>query len=149
MTDAVQDELAVRDLTARFTDAVNRREPAALGRLFAEDGEWRVPGLEGAVGPAQAADRIEGLLTGFAHLVQLLHSGHVELAGDEATATWYLTESAADGAGTAFTFTGVYRDRLRRTPQGWRFARREFSFLHRERGEDQGRWYSHPDAGHA
>lgn len=137
------DELAVRDAAARFTDAVNRNDPAALGELFTQDGEWVVPGMETTTGPDAAATRIGQLRSTFENLLQLLHSGHVDLAGDTATATWYLSEQASDGE-NAFAFTGVYHDRLRRTDAGWRFARREFTFLYRGRAELPGRWYPHP-----
>jgi uncharacterized protein (TIGR02246 family) len=140
----VQDELAIRDLAARFTDAVNRRDPEAVGRTFADDGEWVVPGLPLSVGPQAAEKQIAGLLESFAYLVQLLHSGLVEVDGDVATASWYLTENASDGSTADFTFVGVYRDELRRGDDGWQFARREFSFLRRAKGELQARCYPHP-----
>lgn len=141
------DDLAIRDLTARFTDAVNRSDPAALGALFTEDGEWVVPGMETTHGPEAAAARIGELRSTFVHLLQLLFSGHVGLAedGQTAAATWYLSESASDGD-KAFAFTGVYRDELRRTEAGWRFARRTFTFLYRGRTELPGKWYPHPAA---
>lgn len=141
------DELAVRDLASRFTDAVNRNDPAALGALFTDDGEWLVPGMETTHGPAEASARIAELRTTFVNLLQLLYSGHVDVAEDgrSATATWYLSENASDGE-NAFVFTGVYRDELRRTDDGWRFARRTFSFLYRGRAELPGKWYPHPAA---
>jgi len=143
----IADELAIRDLAARFTDAVNRNDPEALGALFTEDGEWVVPGMETTHGPAEAATRIGQLRSTFVQLLQLLYSGHVDLADDgrTATATWYLAENASDGE-NAFAFTGVYRDELRRTEAGWRFARRTFSFLYRGRTELPGKWYPHPAA---
>ncbi len=139
------DELAIRDLAARFTDAVNRNDPAALGALFTDDGEWVVPGMETTHGPAEAGARIAQLRAEFVQLLQLLYSGHVDLAGDgqSATATWYLAENASDGD-NAFAFTGVYQDELRKTAAGWRFARRRFSFLYRGRTELPGKWYPHP-----
>lgn len=141
------DELAVRDLAARVTDAVNRNDPAALGALFTEDGEWLVPGMETTHGRDEASARISELRSTFVHLLQMLYSGHVDLADDgySATATWYLAENASDGE-SAFAFTGVYQDELRRTDEGWRFAQRRFSFLYRGRTELPGRWYPHPAA---
>lgn len=143
----IYDELAIRDLAARFTDAVNRNDPSALGALFTEDGEWVVPGMETTTGPEAASARIAQLRSTFVNLLQLLYSGHVDLEGDTdgktATATWYLAEQASDGE-NAFAFTGVYRDLLRRTDDGWRFARREFAFLYRGNAELPGRWYPHP-----
>lgn len=138
------DEMAIRDVVARFTDAVNRNDPAALAALFTDDGEWLVPGMETTVGPAAAAEQIGGLRTMFPNLVQLLHSGHVVIDGDAATGVWYLTESAGTADGTALAFTGVYRDDLVRTDAGWRFSRRTFSFLYRGKVDLAGKWYPHP-----
>lgn len=140
------DENAIRDLAARFTAAVNRGDSKSLGDLFTEDGEWLVPGMPTTAGREAAAQRIDGLRTTFVNLIQLLHSGHVDLDGDRATAEWYLSETARDADGNAVAFTGVYQDDLVRGPAGWRFVRRSFTFLYRGKAELQGRWYPHPAA---
>ena len=146
----VPDELAgrieIRDLTARFTDAVNRRAPKELADLFTEDGQWHVPGLPVATGREAISTVLSGLLKNFTRLIQLTHSGHVDITGDTATATWYITENAEDTDGNAFAFTGVYTDRLARTEDGWRFASRSFAFLRRVKPDGSVRWYPHPNA---
>jgi len=43
----------IRDLAARFSDAVNRRDPDAFGDLFADDGAWEI----GEPFPSRAAGR--------------------------------------------------------------------------------------------
>jgi uncharacterized protein (TIGR02246 family) len=43
----------IRDLAARFSDAVNRRDPDAFGDLFADDGVWAI----GEPFPSRAAGR--------------------------------------------------------------------------------------------
>ncbi|MBO0840716.1 MAG: nuclear transport factor 2 family protein [Sciscionella sp.] len=140
------DQLEIRDLTARFTDAVNRAASADLAGLFIDDGAWHVPGLPPVVGHAAIAAQLDSLLDNFTHLVQLTHSGHVEVDGDDASAVWYITESAEDTAGNAHLFTGVYTDRLTHTAPGWRFRERSFAFLHRTRTPANGKWYPHPGA---
>jgi uncharacterized protein (TIGR02246 family) len=142
-------QLEIRDLTARFTDAVNRHAPKDLASLFAADGEWHVPGVPVASGQEAIAALLAKLLGNFERLVQLTHSGHVDVTGDTATATWYLTENAEDAAGTAYAFTGVYTDRLVNTPDGWRFATRSFAFLQRSKAGGRTRWYDHPLAAEA
>ena len=145
MSDGLADQLEIRELAARFTDAVNRRSPRDVAGTFTEDGEWHVPGVPVTHGRAEAEARLAGLLDNFDRLVQLLHSGQVEVTDDEASATWYLTEIAASSAaGKAFTFVGVYRDALVRTAEGWRFTRRTFDFLYRAKGDVEARWYPHP-----
>jgi uncharacterized protein (TIGR02246 family) len=145
MTDT-DDQLAIRDLTARFTDAVNRRDTQALAATFAEDGEWHVPGVPTVVGRAAIAEHLGGLLKNFQRLIQLTHSGHIDVSGNTAAAAWYLTEAAADAAGNAFDFTGVYTDALVRTTEGWRFRERSFAFLYRSKSTSTGKWYDHPRA---
>ncbi len=145
MSDGLADQLEIRELTARFTDAVNRRAPRDAAALFAEDGEWHVPGVPVARGRAEAEALLTGLLGNFDRLVQLTHSGHVELTDEGATSTWYLSEIASSSSsGKAFTFVGVYRDELVRTAEGWRFAKRAFDFLYRAKGDAEARWYPHP-----
>lgn len=135
---------AIRDLTARFTDAVNRRAPGDLAALFTEDGEWRVPGVPIARGRQAIADLLTSLLGNFPRLVQLTHSGHVDADGDRATAVWYITESAVGDADQGYSFIGVYTDALALTAGGWRFERRTFDFLYRGKASFDGRWYPHP-----
>lgn len=43
----------IRDLAARFSDAVNRRDPDTFGDLFADDGAWEI----GEPFPSRAAGR--------------------------------------------------------------------------------------------
>jgi ketosteroid isomerase-like protein len=139
-------ELEIRNLSARFTDAVNRRASTDLAGLFVEDGTWHVPGVPTVVGQPAIAAQLDTLLTNFERLIQLGHSGHVEVAGDTAKAVWYLTELAQDAAGNGFAFTGVYTDELVRTGEGWRFTERRFDFLFRARVEFGAKWYAHPAA---
>lgn len=139
-----EDELEIRNVAARFTDAVNRAASADLAALFADDSTWEVPGLPPVHGQAAVAAQLDSLLANFAGLVQLTHSGHVDVAGDVASAVWYLTEHAVDAAGTEYTFTGVYRDELVRTAHGWRFRTRRFDFLRRAKSPARAKWYAHP-----
>lgn len=139
-------QLEIRDLTARFSDAVNRRASKEFADLFTEDGEWHVPSVPVAAGREAISTLLDNLLKNFEHLIQLTHSGQVDVTGDEAAATWYITETAADGSDNVFEFTGVYTDKLVKGENGWRFKQRSFAFLYRGKGNSAGRWYPHPRA---
>ncbi|MFV0315872.1 MAG: nuclear transport factor 2 family protein [Microthrixaceae bacterium] len=136
-----EDELAVRALVARFTDAVNRRMPEDLSGLFTDTGEWIVPGMPEIEGGAAAAGQLGSLLDGFSFLVQLVHSGRVELAGERASARWYISEWAQSVDGAGWYFVGTYHDQVVRSDDGWLFASRRFDFLYRGRTELAGRTY--------
>ena len=138
------DDIDIRNLTGRFTDAVNRRSGTDLAALFVTDGDWVVPGVPQVHGRAAIAAQLDALLANFQKLIQLTHSGYVDVDGDAATASWYVTETAQDGAGNGFAFTGVYTDALVRTDEGWRFRERRFDFLYRAKADLGGKWYAHP-----
>ncbi|MGE3621426.1 MAG: nuclear transport factor 2 family protein [Acidimicrobiia bacterium] len=141
----VADELAIRDLVARFTDAVNRRATDEFADLFTDDGEWVVPGMPECRGGAAAGAQLAGMLEAFAFLVQLVHSGRVQVDGDQASARWYITEWAADGEGGGSYFVGTYHDQLVRTGDGWRFTSRRFDFLWLGRPEMKGKAKPFPE----
>src|SRR5258708_5538576 len=78
----------IRDLTARFSDAVNRRDFNAFGDLFADDGAWEI----GEPFPSRAAGR-QNVTTMFKNLwapwdffFQMTHSGVIDVAADRQTA---------------------------------------------------------------
>lgn len=138
------DELAIRQLTASFSDAVNRKAFDDFAALWATDGIWSMPGLEDTVGPEAAAARLRELSGNFEFLLQLLHGGQVWVSGDTALARWYLVEIGRAQDGKGVHFAGVYRDRLTRTADGWRFARRRFDFLYRGFADFPGKSYDFP-----
>jgi ketosteroid isomerase-like protein len=88
----------IRDPTARFSDAVNRRDFNAFGDLFADDGAWEI----GEPFPSRAAGR-QNVTTMFKNLwapwdffFQMTHSGVIDVAADRQTATarWEIQEIA-------------------------------------------------------
>lgn len=140
------DEAAIRALTARFTDAVNRRHPAELAALFEEEGVWVVPGFGDTTGRQAIAGLLADLLGRFTFLVQMLHSGVVEVDGDKARARWYLSEFAATEDGSGWRFVGVYQDDHVRVEEGWLFERRRFDFLYRGPADASGKRYPFPSS---
>lgn len=144
--DELSSQLEVRDLTARFSDAVNRRDADALAALFTADGAWQVPGLAPLVGHDAIRGFFAGVLQNFEAIVQLSHSGHVEVDGDDARATWYVSELTKDVEGNASTVALVYTDTHVHTEEGWRFADRTCAFLHQRPLDPPGDWQPHPRA---
>lgn len=124
------DELAIRALVSRYCDAVARRDLAAWGDTFAEDGVWEVLGRR-AEGRAPAVSLLEKLLETVTWVIQVPDFGLVEeIDGDRAGGRWYIHEWLRFADGRPALNIGVYQDRYRRTPEGWRFAHRRFSPLY-------------------
>ncbi|MBS7542484.1 nuclear transport factor 2 family protein [Ancylobacter oerskovii] len=127
---ALEDEAEIHRLAARFSDAVNERDLAAFGRLWAEAGAvWsigppltsRAEGREAIVGLLESLYKLER------YFMQMTHSGVVTLDGDRATARYVVREHGR-GDGTYYENLAVYNDELVREADGWRFATRSYVY---------------------
>lgn len=124
-----EDELAIRSLAAAYTDAVNRRDGEAMAAVYAPYGVLEAPA---AGDPVQG---IEKLTKRFKRLVekereflmQLTHSGVVEIHGDRASARWWFSEIKKPVDQGYELILGTYQDEVVRLDIGWRFARRSVS----------------------
>ena len=129
MSDTTADELEIRNLVARYSDAVNRRDANDWGPTWAKQGEWHLMG-----NATQGRDAIvalwENLMQNFPFVMQLVHSGVIEVQGDRGTGRWYLTEISRGADGNAGSMIGVYHDRYLREDGAWTFERRRFDVLY-------------------
>src|SRR3546814_16344839 len=85
---AAEDERAIRSLAAAYTDAVNRRDGEAMAAVYSEDGILHSPA---AGAPLQGIGKLRKRFKRLVEverefLMQLTHSGVVEIDGDRATA---------------------------------------------------------------
>lgn len=125
------DELAIRNLLARYGDAVCRRDAAAWIATWAPDCVWDLGGGRVTRGQEQTLALWEESIAKYPWVAQLPASGSIELVGDEVRGTWYVLElnHLPDGAG-AMHF-GRYRDTYVHTDDGWRFGLRRFDLVYR------------------
>ncbi len=130
----VADELEVRNVIVRlgmYADGLGTVDEYV--DLFTEDGEWLMPGAPrrghaelragseerraaGGVGPGTNTRHVVGATT-------------VSFPTDDeavADSYWQFYVDTVDAP--RLQIVGVYRDTLRRTPRGWRVARREITF---------------------
>ena len=129
----IADRLALRTLVDRYAATVDARDAGAFAALFTaeavlavyetEDGEPVVEyrGHEGL-------REVMGLLRSFTSTFHLMANHLCEIEGDRADGEVYcmahhLTEDGA--AATDLVMYIRYRDAYARTPDGWRFARRD------------------------
>ena len=130
MKDAqIGDELAIRDLVARYADAVARRDAEAWAATWAEDGEWHIFGQ-----PTRGRDAVvalwKTLMGTLPFVLQVPSSGIIRVAGARGTGRWHVTEYGKrnDGAGTLTL--GTYQDEYCRRGDDWRFRLRRFDALY-------------------
>lgn len=119
------DVIAIKHLAASYAEAVSRGDVAEACLTYAEDGELHSPTTEPALGRAAVIETITRTTATLEFVFQTVHEGLVDVDGDRARARFPITEWARRTSdGRAFQFLGLYEDECVRTPDGWRFARR-------------------------
>jgi hypothetical protein len=109
-----------------YAECLDRRDWAALDRVFAEDlefdfGEWR------ATSRVQAVAAIRSYLDGCGPTQHLLGNYRIEIDGDRATSRVYVRAfhlGIGAAAGKTYEMGGEYRDRLERRGGRWRSVAR-------------------------
>src|SRR5580765_1287316 len=119
--DITADELAVRELAARYSDAVNRGSLQDMVAVYAPDGILTAFGAPDVAGHAAIEATFAKVIADHQWIFQTTHSGIVRVEGDRARCRWWLTENALrkDGGGTLFM--GCYEDIAVRGVDGWRY----------------------------
>jgi ketosteroid isomerase-like protein len=125
----IEDELALRNLMARYVDAVNRCDAEAWIATWAEDSVWNLLG-----NPVQGRDNILALwrqMMGTFEFALLLPSSCLfEVDGDSASGHWYLHEYSRDLQGNRSAIISRYDDSYTRVDGQWLFASRSYHFIY-------------------
>jgi len=129
MVKNLDDELALRNLMARYVDAVNRCDAAAWTATWAEDGVWSLLGT-----PVSGRDNILGLwrqmMSGFEFAIMLPSSSMFEIEDTTASGHWYLQEYTRDLEGNASTILSRYLDTYVKRDGQWLYQSREYSLIY-------------------
>jgi uncharacterized protein (TIGR02246 family) len=126
MDRSVADELAIRNLVARYCHAIADRDDKAWAECWCADAEWNVLG-QSVRGREAILAHYQKLISGCRWVEQVATDAVIELDGDPARGKWRIAETIFPNEGAAMVNRGWYSDQYRRDPDGrWRFARREF-----------------------
>lgn len=121
---ALADRLEIEDLLHAYVEALDTRDWDAFRRLFTDDA---LVDYTSSGGPRGTVEDVVGWIdAGLANfdLTQHMITNHrIELAGDHATVRSALINPMTRGD-DVLVVGGRYEDRMRRTPDGWRFAER-------------------------
>ncbi len=125
----------LHDLVARYSDAVCRRDEPVFAATWADDALWQLPGMPLTEGRDAIVALWLGVMERFSVVIQRMNNGTVEIAGDNGSGRWYLSEHIVASDGSVMINVGVYQDRYVRRNDAWQFAQRHFSMLYHERHE--------------
>lgn len=135
------DELEIRNVLARLAQLADEGDTDAYVALLADDIVWTMP-ENTAIGLAAserrgrdeiAAGQRDRIAAGHqgpgSNTMHVISTISVQLDGtDRALAHSYFQYWGDTAAAPAIRNMGRYRDELRRTPDGWKLARRSISF---------------------
>ena len=146
MTELVVAEAQIRQLHARYTDAVWRQDYAAFADCFTEDGEWRISGMV-LKGRTDIKAMIERILGNFNRVLISFGTPILSVGAGSATGRTYITEKCAWKNGERSTSIGRYYERFVEDGDRWRFAWRLFQLHYRGPADLSGTFYDNPDFG--
>ncbi len=132
----MSDREAIVEVVNRYGYHLDERDWPQLDTVFSADavGNYGGPGSPFVEGREALVAMIRSFLDGCGPSQHLLGNHVVEVDGDEAVARCkarvYHFGAGERAALTPYECFGVYRDRLRRTPEGWRIVERVFDVYH-------------------
>ena len=127
------DHLEIQSVINLYASALDKQQWSALEVVFTEDAVADFVGIGACEGRQAITDLVTSVLTQCAATQHLLGNISIQVSGDRATATCYLSAMHAglgDYVSDIFTVWGEYADQLIRTPEGWRIAHRTLTTMH-------------------
>jgi uncharacterized protein (TIGR02246 family) len=124
----IEDQLAIRTLHDSYADAVFRRDAAAWGANWAEDGRWHLMGTT-----VEGRDSIvalwNGAMGGFAFVAFFSQCAAIEIDGDTATGRVFTHEVLEGSDGTLSRPVGRYDDHYVKRDGRWLYQERRYTLL--------------------
>ena len=146
MTDFVTADCGIRQLHARYADAVWRQDAASFADCFALDGVWKIAGMEMA-GRAAIGEAC-GTLLGRCERIRLITGQPILEVGDGvASGRLQMTELTRMRDGTSAMTFGTYHDRYVVQDGAWRFQHRHWTLAYRGPVDMSAPFVASPDYG--
>lgn len=140
-------ECGIRQLHARYCDAVWRLDFDAFADCFAEDCEWHIDGVV-MRGREEIVAYNRMLFAKFRRLMITLRTPVLDLHPDgTASGRTYFSGQNLLADGSAFAPLGVYYERFVRHSDRWRLSWRLFQSLYAGPGDLSGTFHDAPDYG--
>jgi ketosteroid isomerase-like protein len=147
LTEFALAEIGIRQLHARYTDAVWRQDFEAFGNCFAEDAEWRITGFVLKGRPA-ILQSIKQRLPHAERVMMTFRTPLLTVHGDgTASARTYVTEINAFKNGRPGCTAAIYWERFVQQGDVWRFKWRMFQLHYIGDAEYQGPYIPNAEYG--
>ena len=124
----MNDELSIQQTINRYSVAASQARWDEVLDTFTPDGVWEVPVHQVRFeGPAEIRGGLIRFSGNMDYIVQVNTPSVITVDGDTATAECVIRECGKlTGQDAALEILGLYKDKLVRTPRGWKFTYRLF-----------------------
>jgi uncharacterized protein (TIGR02246 family) len=146
MSDFAAAECGIRQLHARYTDAVWRKDPQSFAECFTADGEWRISGMA-LKGRAEIAETIERILANARRVLMTFRTPLIEVSGKTAFGRTYVTEQCSWTHREPNISIGRYYEHFVEEDGRWLFRWRLFQILYSGPEDLSGTYHDQPDFG--
>ena len=146
MTDILMAESGIRQLHARFVDAVWRQDADCFADCFAQDGVWKIAGMA-IQGREKLGDACRMMLGRCKHIHLIVGLPLLEVGEGTAIGRINMTEFSKMQDDTTAMVIGWYHDRYVDEGGHWRFASRHWSFKYKGPPDLTGEYFDTPDYG--
>ncbi len=125
----LEDEQALKNLMARYVDAVHRRDADAWAATWDENGSWNLMGST-VTGKSNILLLWQQMMAGFEFALMLPSSCLLTVNSNTASGHWYLQEFTRDKQGNATSIVSRYVDTYSRCDGQWLYLSRHYTFLY-------------------
>jgi ketosteroid isomerase-like protein len=137
----VKDELEIRALADKFSDAANRKDGNQFQSLWAKDAIWKIgpPINMEFKGKENMGASVIHMLGLWDFFVQLSGPGVVTINGDKAAARFYVNEIARKTDDKSGNYNlSMYEDELVKENDKWVFIKRTYNTIYQEAPQYKG-----------
>jgi uncharacterized protein (TIGR02246 family) len=129
MIDLQEAEFHIRQLQARYADALWRKDPQSFGDLFAENGEWKVSGMH-LKGREEIRSTFARYMEHTGRTLMTFRTPIVELVDGVVTSRTYVNESNRFADGQTADTIGIYYERFTQEHGRWLFLYRHWNMYY-------------------
>jgi len=144
--DFIKADSGIRQLHARFADAVWRQDAGVFSNCWAEDGVWKIAGMVKS-GRAEIAEACVMMLGRCSHIHIITGLPILEVSGNTAKGRLNMTEFARMQDGSTAMTIGWYHDDYVEVGGIWHFRKRHWSMKYRGNPDLTGLYADTPNYG--
>jgi uncharacterized protein (TIGR02246 family) len=129
MNDFLMIESAIRQLHARYVDALWRKDPESFAALFATDAEWKIAGMH-MRGRQQIREEFAKFMRHIDRTFMIIGTPIIDIVDGVVTSRTHVTENNRFADGRTASTVGIYYERFVEEDGRWKFKWRHWNLYY-------------------